>query len=138
MNQKVMDVFRVRIQTVIRSLKETQIVLLCVKHAPKENIFLSTDGVFIWINARWDTHVNNSYRVTLAVTCMDRVGMLADLSAVIANMHVMIHSIFTKDSTDGRSTIYMTITVNGAEHLKNVCEKLRKIKGVLTTERSGL
>ena len=91
-----------------------------------------------WINARWDTHVNNSYRVTLAVTCMDRVGMLADLSAVIANMHVMIHSIFTKDSTDGRSTIYMTITVNGAEHLKNVCEKLRKIKGVLTTERSGL
>ncbi len=91
-----------------------------------------------WINARWDTKVQNSYRVTLAVTCMDRVGMLADLSAVIANMHVMIHSIFTKDSNAGRSTIYMTITVNGAEHLKSVCEKLHKIKGVLTTERSGL
>ena len=91
-----------------------------------------------WINARWDTKVQNSYRVTLAVTCIDRVGMLADLSAVIANMHVMIHSIFTKDTNDGRSTIYMTITVNGAEHLKSVCEKLKKIKGVLSTERSGL
>lgn len=91
-----------------------------------------------WINAYWDTKVQNSYRVTLAVTCMNRVGMLADTSAVIANMHVMIHSIFTKDANDGRSTIYMTITVNGAEHLKSVCEKLKKVKGVLSTERSGL
>ena len=91
-----------------------------------------------WISARWDTKVQNSYRVTLAVTCIDRMGMLADLSAVIANMHVMIHSIFTKDTNDGRSTIYLTITVNGAEQLKSVCEKLKKIKGVLSTERSGL
>ncbi len=91
-----------------------------------------------WIKATWDTKVQNSYRVTLAVTCMDRVGMLADMSAVIANMRVMIHSIFTKDGNDGRSTIYVTITVNGAEHLKSVCEKLKKVKGVLNTERSGL
>lgn len=91
-----------------------------------------------WINAYWDNKVQNSYRVTLAVTCMNRVGMLADTSAVIANMHVMIHSIFTKDGNDGRSTVYMTITVNGAEHLKSVCEKLKKVKGVLSTERSGL
>ncbi len=91
-----------------------------------------------WINAWWDTKVQNSYRVTLAITCMNRVGMLADLSAVIANMHVMIHSIFTKDASDGRCTVYMTITVNGAEHLKSVCEKLKKIKGVLSTDRSGL
>ena len=91
-----------------------------------------------WINAYWDTKVQNSYRVTLAVTCMNRVGMLADISAVIANMHVMIHSIFTKDGSDGRCTVYLTITVNGAEHLKSVCEKLKKVKGVLSTERSGL
>ncbi len=91
-----------------------------------------------WINAYWDNKVQNSYRVTLAVTCINRVGMLADTSAVIANMHVMIHSIFTKDGNDGRSTVYMTITVNGAEHLKSVCEKLKKVKGVLSTERSGL
>ncbi len=91
-----------------------------------------------WINAYWDRKVQNSYRVTLAVTCMNRVGMLADISAVIANMRVMIHSIFTKDGSDGRCTVYMTITVNGAEHLKSVSEKLKKVKGVLETERSGL
>ena len=91
-----------------------------------------------WINASWDRKVQSSYRVTLAITCMNRMGMLADTSAVMANMHVMIHSIFTKDASDGRCTIYMTITVNGAEHLRSVCEKLKKVKGVLETERSGL
>lgn len=91
-----------------------------------------------WINAYWDTKTQNSYRVTIAVTCIDRMGMLADLSAVIANMHVMIHSIFTKDSSDGRSIVYLTITVNGTEHMSSVCEKLKKVKGVLSTERSGL
>ncbi len=91
-----------------------------------------------WINASWDSKVQSSYRVTLAITCMNRMGMLADTSAVMANMHVMIHSIFTKDASDGRCTVYMTITVNGAEHLKSVCEKLKKVKGVLETERSGL
>ncbi len=91
-----------------------------------------------WIKAYWDTKVKNNYRVTLAVLCENRVGMLADTSAVIANMRVMIHSIFTKEENNGRSTIYMTITVNGAEHLKSVCEKLKKIKGVIETERSGL
>ncbi len=105
-------------------------------NVPK-NIALSSEKDR-WINAWWDTKVQNSYRVTIAITGIDRLGLLADLSAVIANMHVMIHSIFTKDSNDGRSTIYITITVNGAEHLKNVCEKLKKVKGVLSTERSGL
>ena len=91
-----------------------------------------------WINARWDTKVSDSYRVTLCVTCINRVGMLADLSGQLANMHVMIHSIFTKETKDGRSAIYLTITVNSAEHLRSVGEKLKKIKGVLEVERSGL
>ena len=91
-----------------------------------------------WISARWDTKVSDSYRVTLCVTCINRVGMLADLSGQLANMHVMIHSIFTKETKDGRSAIYLTITVNSAEHLRSVGDKLKKIKGVLEVERSGL
>ena len=42
-----------------------------------------------WINAYWDTKVQNNYRVTLAVTCMNRVGMLADISAVIAAFQIV-------------------------------------------------
>ncbi len=91
-----------------------------------------------WVKATWDTKASNDYRVTLGVTCINRVGMLADLSTALANMHVMIHSLFTKESKDSRVVIYLTITVNSAEHLRNLSDKLRKIKGVLSVERSGL
>ena len=91
-----------------------------------------------WVNAWWDKKVDASYRVTLACTCINRVGMLADLSGQIANMHVMIHSIFTKEMKDSRTVIYVTVTVNSAEHLKSLSEKLKKVKGILSVERSGL
>ena len=91
-----------------------------------------------WIKAWWDTKTDNNYRATLIVTGIDRVGMLADLSGQLANMHVMIHSLFTKESKDGRCLINLTITVNGAEHLNSVKEKLKKVKGVTSVERLGL
>ena len=91
-----------------------------------------------WINAWWDNKTASSYRATLAVTCLDEVGMLAEISGQLANLHVMIHSIFTKETKDGRCVMLITITVNGAEHLNSVKEKLKKIKGVLSVERSGL
>jgi GTP pyrophosphokinase len=91
-----------------------------------------------WVKAAWDQKAKSDYRVTLGVTCINRVGMLADLSTALANMHVMIHSLFTKESKDSRAVIYLTITVNSAEHLRNLSEKLKKIKGVLAVERSGL
>ena len=91
-----------------------------------------------WVRATWDQKAKSDYRVTLGVTCINRVGMLADLSTALANMHVMIHSLFTKESKDSRVVIYLTITVNSAEHLRNLSEKLKKIKGVIDVERSGL
>ena len=91
-----------------------------------------------WVKATWDQKAKSDYRVTLGVTCINRVGMLADLSTALANMHVMIHSLFTKESRDSRVVIYLTITVNSAEHLRNLSEKLKKIKGVIDVERSGL
>ncbi len=91
-----------------------------------------------WVNAWWDKKVSSTYRVTLAVTVINRVGMLADLSGQIANMHVMIHSLFTQETKDGRTVVYVTLTVNSAEHLKSLSEKLKKVKGVLLVERSGL
>ena len=58
--------------------------------------------------------------------------------AVSAGEDGAIHSLFTKESKDSRAVIYLTITVNSAEHLRNLSEKLKKIKGVLAVERSGL
>lgn len=91
-----------------------------------------------WIKASWADKIESNYRATLSLTCLDRVGLLADLSGQLATMHVMIHSLLSKESKDGRCVILMTITVGGAEHLNSVKDKLKKIKGVLFVERSGM
>ena len=91
-----------------------------------------------WVRATWDAKTTSSYRVTLGITCVNRVGMLADISGQIANMHVMIHSIFTKETKDTHIIIYVTVTVNSASHLHSLSEKLKKVKGVVSVERTGL
>lgn len=91
-----------------------------------------------WVRAYWDKNTKSEYKATLLITCISRVGMLADLTVALAGIHVMIHNVVAKDTNDGRSEMYMTITVNGAEHLNNVMTRLKKIDGVLGVERSGL
>ncbi|MGN1418874.1 MAG: RelA/SpoT family protein [Acutalibacteraceae bacterium] len=91
-----------------------------------------------WINAWWDAKPDSSYRVSITIHCLDRVGMLADVTGSLANMHVMIHSIFTKDSKNGRFEISISITVNNKEHLSAITEKIKKIKGVLSIERTTM
>ncbi|HOU10941.1 MAG TPA: DUF5913 domain-containing protein, partial [Clostridiales bacterium] len=90
-----------------------------------------------WINASWDKNVREEFKSTLLVSCLNRVGMLADISGQLAAMHVMIHDINTRHFKDGRSSFLMTITVSGVEHLKSVIAKLEKVSGVLSVERSG-
>lgn len=91
-----------------------------------------------WVNAYWDKNIKDEYKATLLITCISRIGMLADLTLELANIHVNIHNVSSRDTKDGRAEMYMTITVDGAEHLKTVMARLKKINGVLTVERSGL
>ncbi len=90
-----------------------------------------------WLKVYWEETNNQGFNATLAISCMDRMSMLADISVALANMHVMIHNVNTRDSKDGTFLIYMTITVNNAEHLRSIVAKLMKINGVLGIERSN-
>ncbi len=90
-----------------------------------------------WLRAYWDKVVREDFKSTLLITCFNRVGMLADVSVQISNMHVMIHDINTRYNKDGRFAVTVTITVNSIEHLKSVITKIEKIDGVLSVERTG-
>ena len=90
-----------------------------------------------WLRVFWEETGTQGFNATLAISCFDRMSMLADVSVALANMHVMIHNVNTRDPKDGTFLIYMTITVNNAEHLKSIIAKLMKINGILKIERSG-
>lgn len=90
-----------------------------------------------WINAGWDANVKEDFTATLSMACLDRVGLMADISRAIADMRVMIYGINTKSKKDRRATIELTIGVNGKEHLQSVMQRISKINGVLDVERAN-
>ncbi len=91
-----------------------------------------------WVRASWDSNLKEDYNATLSVVCIDKVGLLAEISGKFAEMRVMIHSVNMRSVKDGRAIMNVTITVGGAEHLKSVMAKIQKIDGVLLVERSGI
>lgn len=91
-----------------------------------------------WINVFWDENVKEEFNATLDLYCISRIGLMADISTTLANMHVDIRSITTRETKDGSKILNMTIAVNGVEHLNNVVKFLRKINGVLSIERTGV
>ena len=91
-----------------------------------------------WVRARWNANIKEEFNATLSVVCIDKVGLLAEISGKFAEMRVMIHNVNMRANKDGRAIMNVTITVEGAEHLRNVMAKIQKIDGVLLVERSGI
>lgn len=90
-----------------------------------------------WIPVHWEKTETTGFSCSLIIYCVDRMSLLADVSVTLANMHVMIHSVSTRQLKDGTSTIHMTIGVNNADHLGGIVAKLEKVRGVMRVERSG-
>lgn len=91
-----------------------------------------------WVSAYWDSNVREDFKCTLQIYCLNRIGLFADVSGQLAAMRVMINDINTRNSKDGRCSIFLTVSVNGVEHLSSLVAKLEKVEGVLAVERSGV
>ncbi len=91
-----------------------------------------------WIEAYWDNGIREDFKCTLQLYCLNRIGLLADVSSMLANMRIMINDISTRNTKDGRAIIMVTVSVNGVEHLNSLVSKIEKVDGVLSVERSGI
>lgn len=89
-----------------------------------------------WIKASWDGESQDSFKANLVITCMDRRGMLLDISTQLDSMGVDIHSINTQASKDGRVVMTFVISVDNLVHLKKVMNKLLRINGITQVDRS--
>ena len=88
-----------------------------------------------WVNAYWNKNVKEDYKATLQLTCLSRIGLMAEVAMQVANMRVNITNISTHDMKDGRTIIELTVNVASIEHLKNLIAKIDKIDGILSVER---
>lgn len=90
-----------------------------------------------WIDVSWAPNVREDFKSTLEIVCIDRTGLIADISTQLTNMHVPIFSLTTKVTNDHRAVIIVTIGIASKEHLNSVMVRLRKIKDVEYVERTN-
>ncbi len=91
-----------------------------------------------WVQAHWDTSVDGDFKAGLQIFAVNRQGMLADITAVLAQMKVMIHGINARDSDLDEVTLLMTLGVNSVEHLNTVIARLQQIPGIDRIDRAGI
>lgn len=88
-----------------------------------------------WVRAYWAQSVKESFKSTLEVSALDRDGLFADVSALIAEMRLPCFAINARQVSDGRATMTITIGINNIDHLNTVLARMRKIKNIISVTR---
>ncbi len=89
------------------------------------------------IDVEWDKGRDNApYTVRLLMAVEDRKGMLAALSARVADINTNITNLEATTSDAAHATIGMTVEINDMKHLEKVIKSLRGVQGVLDVERA--
>lgn len=91
-----------------------------------------------WVNVRWaDNAAGRSFKAAIVVMSSDRYGLLADVTAALASMHILIHSVNARELKNGTAEINLTVDVSSISQLENVIQRIGKINGVLSVSRPG-
>ena len=77
------------------------------------------------------------YQVNIQVEAWDRVGLVRDLSTVVAEEKVNITSINMANGNGRSITVYLTIEITGLTQLSQVLKKIDGVKGVINASRIG-
>jgi guanosine-3',5'-bis(diphosphate) 3'-pyrophosphohydrolase len=90
------------------------------------------------IDVEWDKGSEESrYTVKLTMEVEDRKGLLAAVSARVADINTNIKNMEAHTDEDRRARIDMTIEISDLKHLEKVIKSLRAVDGVLGVERAG-
>jgi guanosine-3',5'-bis(diphosphate) 3'-pyrophosphohydrolase len=89
------------------------------------------------IDVEWDKGSDTApYTVRLTMAVEDRKGMLAALSARVAEINTNITNLEATTGASAHATIGMTVEIRDMKHLEKVIKSLRGVDGVLDVERA--
>jgi GTP pyrophosphokinase len=86
------------------------------------------------VDVEWGRQ-GQSYPVAVHIEAWDRVGLLRDVSTMVAEERVNMVGVHTQEGDDGHITIYMTLETTGVEQLTRLLNRLEAIRGVLSVSR---
>lgn len=101
---------------------------------PNAHQLLSNYGNRV-IKARWASQIEKSYLVTIALSGIDRVGLIQDISKVISSeLHINMRG-FSVETFDGIFEGKIKVYVFDTKHLDELLHRLEGVDGVSTVSR---
>ncbi len=90
------------------------------------------------IDVEWEKGIEEArYVVKLTMQVEDRRGILADVSAKVADINTNITSVEATTDADQRGRIDMTVEISDLKHLEKVMKSLKTVEGVIGVERAA-
>ena len=84
-----------------------------------------------WVEAHWESNVSTAasgvYEALLQLHVIDRIGLIADVTSVLAEMKVPILSINSQKRTNSRAIINMKISCRNIEHYQLIVDRLKTL-----------
>ena len=79
----------------------------------------------------------NYFKVTIDIVANNRIGLLADISAILAEIRIPMHEASARELKNGNANIMVTISIAGVEQLNGVMNRIKKISSVISVDRTG-
>jgi GTP pyrophosphokinase len=88
------------------------------------------------IEVSWEENLQAPRPVKIEVTCVDRPGLLAAISAAITSANANIARAQIRTFTGHKAVNTFEVMIKNSEHLKQVLENILKVKGVYKAVRA--
>jgi len=88
------------------------------------------------IHVQWKKELTGAFRVKMYVQAYDKVGLLAEISAVLSQLEANVVDIKLESEKDKMVNGFFTIAVKDIDHLDDVIAKLKKIDTIQELERA--
>jgi GTP pyrophosphokinase len=89
-----------------------------------------------WVHAEWaQSTARETFQSSVEIIGNNRQGLLADLTMLLNNLHVPLHSFVARDMKDGRLGFQITMAVCDIQQLNYVISQVKNIPGVVSVER---
>ncbi len=93
-----------------------------------------------WVSARWETGTGlmgspHLFEAMLVITARNNLSLLAEITAILAEMRVNLLSINTQKAEGEDIVLNLTISCKNLEHMKSIMSRLRSIKNIENVTR---
>jgi GTP pyrophosphokinase len=70
------------------------------------------------------------------ISAWDRVGLMRDISTLVAEESINMSDVTTRDMGDGRVTISLTLYTKGIGQLSRIFRKIESVRNVVSVSRN--